>query len=85
MIHVVKEGDTLYGLSQMYHVGVEEIMYRNPYANLYHLQAGDELCIPVGKSGNHREPQALPQGKETWICEIPVGKSERFYKNGGPR
>ena len=63
VIHVVKEGDTLYGLSQMYHVGVEEIMYRNPYANLYHLQAGDELCIPVGKSGNHRRTTGFAAGE----------------------
>ena len=37
------------------------------------------------RAGITEEPQTLPQGKETWICEIPVVKSERFYKNGGPR
>jgi LysM repeat protein len=49
IIHVVEKGDTLYRLSRYYHVSVSEIMYQNPYANIYNLQVGDELCIPVGK------------------------------------
>lgn len=49
LIHVVQKGDTLYTLSQKYHVSVSDIMYQNPYANIYHLQAGDELCIPAGR------------------------------------
>lgn len=50
MIHVIKQGDTLYNLSRQYHVSVSELMYANPYANIYNLQIGDELCIPVGQA-----------------------------------
>lgn len=50
LIHVIQPGDTLYRLSQIYHVSVSEIMYKNPYANVYHLQVGDELCIPSSRS-----------------------------------
>ena len=50
LIHVIQKGDTLYLLSQKYHVSVSDIMYENPYANIYNLQVGDELCIPVSKA-----------------------------------
>ena len=49
LIHVVKEGDTLYKISQYHHVSVTDILLANPYVNVYNLQIGDELCIPVGK------------------------------------
>lgn len=48
-IHVVKQGDTLYKLSQYYHVSVSDILMANPYVNVYNLKIGDELCIPIGK------------------------------------
>lgn len=48
IIHVIEKGDTLYNLGQRYHVSVSRIMYANPYVNIYNLQIGDELCIPVG-------------------------------------
>ena len=46
LIHVVKEGDTLYKISQYHHVSVTDILLANPYVNVYNLQIGDELCIP---------------------------------------
>ena len=46
MIHVVKPGDTLYLLGKKYGVTVSAIMYANPYADVYNLQAGDEILIP---------------------------------------
>lgn len=47
VVHVVQQGDTLYRLGKQYHVSVSSIMYANPYVNIYNLQVGDELCIPV--------------------------------------
>ena len=44
-----KTGDTLYKISQYHHVSVTDILLANPYVNVYNLQIGDELCIPVGK------------------------------------
>ncbi|MCC8081264.1 MAG: LysM domain-containing protein [Lachnospiraceae bacterium] len=49
IIHVIQKGDTLYRLSGQYHVSVFDIMYKNPYANVYNLQVGDEICIPVSR------------------------------------
>lgn len=47
VIHVIQPGDTLYRLAQKYHVSVSAIMCENPFINIYNLQIGDELCIPV--------------------------------------
>ena len=47
IIHVVKEGDTLYKIGKMHGVSVSALMYANPYVNIYNLQMGDELCVPV--------------------------------------
>lgn len=47
IVHVIENGDTLYLLGKKYHVSVTQIMYANPYVNVYNLQVGDELCIPV--------------------------------------
>lgn len=47
VIHVVKKGDTLYKLSKMYKVRLSDIISANPYINVYNMQPGDEVCIPV--------------------------------------
>ena len=69
LIHVIQKGDTLYRLSRKYHVSVADIMYKNPYANIYNLQVGDELCIPVVRTGMAEN----------------VGKDEDFIKTSGLR
>lgn len=51
IIHVVREGDTLYTLGRRYHVPLTQIMYANPFVDIYNLQVGDELCIPVSLRG----------------------------------
>ena len=65
IIHVVKEGDTLYKIGKMHGVSVSALMYANPYVNIYNLQVGDELCVPVynmswnGGEENHG-PEQMP-------------------------
>ena len=49
MVHVIKEGETLYQLSRMYRVPVALILRANPYVDVYNLQVGQEICIPVGR------------------------------------
>ena len=73
IIHVVKEGDTLYKIGKMHGVSVSALMYANPYVNIYNLQVGDELCVPVynmpwntGKEpqsgGSMQQPQNMTGG-----------------------
>lgn len=59
IIHVVKEGDTLYKIGKMHGVSVSALMYANPYVNIYNLQVGDELCVPVYNmsSNGGKEPR----------------------------
>lgn len=74
IIHVVKEGDTLYKIGKMHGVSVSALMYANPYVNIYNLQVGDELCVPVynmswngGKEprtgANAGQPQNMQNGE----------------------
>ena len=56
IIHVVKPGDSLYLIGRRYHVSVTQLMFANPYVDVYNLQIGDELCIPAS-----RQPGEFPQ------------------------
>lgn len=47
MIHIIQEGDTLYSISRKYNVPLSLIFRANPYAEIYNLQVGDEICVPV--------------------------------------
>ncbi len=46
-IHVIEKGDTLYKLSREYGIPLALILMANPYTDIYNLQVGDEVCIPV--------------------------------------
>lgn len=45
--HTIKKGDTLYLISRFYNIPIGEIMAANREVNIYNLQIGDELCIPL--------------------------------------
>ncbi len=47
MIYNIKQGDTLYNISRANNVPLALILRANPYVDIYNLQVGDELCIPV--------------------------------------
>ena len=53
MIHVVKEGDTLYSISKMYRIPLALILRANPYVDIYNLQAGSQICIPMRSTSNN--------------------------------
>lgn len=61
MVHVIEKGDTLYRLGKRYHVSVGQLMFANPFVNVYNLQIGDELCIPI--SIQPRTPEGRMQGE----------------------
>lgn len=47
VIYQVKSGDTLYRIAKMHGIKVRDLMLANPYVDVYQLQVGDELCVPV--------------------------------------
>ncbi len=51
MTHTVKQGETLYSLSRQYNVPLAIILRANPYIDVYNLQTGDTICIPVRSPG----------------------------------
>lgn len=54
IVHTIKRGDTLYQLSRYYNVTINEIMRANANVNVYNLQVGEQICIPV------RNPMPMP-------------------------
>lgn len=47
MTYTIKQGDTLYGISRKYDVPLAMILHANPYADVYRLNVGDTICIPM--------------------------------------
>ena len=47
MLHEIRERDTLYKVSRLYGVTLEDLMEKNPMVDVYNLTIGDKLCIPV--------------------------------------
>ncbi len=47
MVHVIKPGDTLYQLSRYYRIPMAMLLRANPYVDVYNLQVGQEICIPM--------------------------------------
>ena len=47
IIYTIKKGDTLYSISKRYRVPLARILRANPYIDIYNLQIGEQICIPV--------------------------------------
>lgn len=56
----VREGDTLYQISRRYQIPLDRIMQANPYVNVYNLQPGEWICIPMDME---RPKQRMEQEK----------------------
>lgn len=78
VVHTIKRGDTLYLLSRHYNVTINDIMRANANINVYNLQVGDQICIPVrrpnpsipnilGQILNPNQNQGQMQGRPTPI------------------
>lgn len=61
IIHIVQKGDTLYKLARYYGSTVGTIIAQNPFINIYNLQVGSKLCIPIGLNN----AQAMPRNMQT--------------------
>lgn len=47
--YVIVKGDTLYSISKEHNIPLALLIRVNPYVDIYNLQIGDELCIPIIK------------------------------------
>jgi len=68
-IHVVKKGETLYGLSQLYKVPMSEILKDNPFLGSQPPHPGDTLHI----SGVAREVESHPNNRTEAVEQRPGG------------
>ncbi len=71
IIHVIQKGDTLYQLGKRYHVSVGQLMFANPFVDVYNLQIGDELCIPATI-----QPRAVGAGERQQISDDRNGMQQ---------
>ena len=83
ILHIVKAGDTLYKIGKEHGVPVSRIMYANPYVDIYNLQIGDEICVPVMTPRTQQTAPAIQMpAVETpargWQAPPPTPISERY-------
>ncbi len=87
MVHVIKQGETLYQLSRRYRVPLALILRANPYVDVYNLQPGQEICIPVVRSFNGMicmPVQAMPRENENMQGEperMPMDTERSMERN----
>ena len=46
-MYTIQSGDTLYKISGMFGVPLALILRANPFTDIYNLQVGDTICIPM--------------------------------------
>ncbi len=73
MVHVIEKGDTLYQLGKRYHVSVGQLMFANPFVNVYNLQIGDELCKQIAELHGSALQFESQEGKGTIVTVILGG------------
>ena len=71
-IHVIKAGDSLYSISRMHNVPLAMLLRANPYVDVYNLQIGDEICVPVPLPAPGPGPLPLPTPEVTPEGGIPI-------------
>lgn len=84
--HTIVSGETLYGLSQKYHITVRSIMDANPGLSATNFKAGQVIRIPASSAENTLQPaqpteqQAIPGAVESKCREMhKVQRGETVY------
>ena len=67
IMHTVRSGDTLYSISMEHQVSLALLLRANPYVDVYNLQVGETICVPV--RANDR-PVMPPYGRNCSKWEV---------------
>ena len=67
IMHTVRSGDTLYSISMEHQVPLALLLRANPYVDVYNLQVGETICVPV--RANDR-PVMPPYGRNCSKGEV---------------
>lgn len=78
MIHVIKAGENLYQLSRKYRVPLALILRANPYVDVYNLQPGQEICIPMSRPVVPFPGNRPPMPRETTLEERREEREEQL-------
>ena len=66
-MHTVRSGDTLYSISMEHQVPLELLLRANPYVDVYNLQVGETICVPVRAND---QPVMPPYGRNCSKWEV---------------
>lgn len=78
MMYAVKSGDTLYSISMKYNIPLAILLRANPYVDVYNLQVGETICLPMRKEHSCGE-----QGNERSIWERGETAEEVVMESDG--
>lgn len=83
IMHTVRKGDTLYRISRMYGVGLEQVMDANPDVNVYNLSVGSMICVPMAvPAGGMRHLGNSFTGDEAGIESLPPRSEGQMTPQG---
>ncbi len=79
IIHTVKSGETVYGISKAYGISQEKLIEANPSINV-NMRAGDEIVIPV-KQGVYTAPAATATAAtgSKYVTYHTIKRGETLY------
>lgn len=83
VIHKVSAGETLYIISKIYGVRLKDIMEMNPYVNIYNLQVGEEICIPVSDFDDEKNKRYITKQGDDFkkLTQIFDTSIDRIFEN----
>lgn len=80
MTHIVKQGETLYGLAKQYNTRVEDIMRSNPGVSEKNFKAGSKIKIVPGTRNQNLIKEKVQEHKLLSITRYKVKKNDTWSK-----
>ncbi len=73
-IHIVQKGETLYGISRLYGVSINELLLKNPSISRERFVIGAKLIVPKAKARPKTKPirSAEPIARDTIVPVEPI-------------
>ena len=73
--HTIKKGDTLYSLARMYNIPLIMLLKANPFIDVYNMQIGEKVCIPIRCDLVCNEIAASEEAPRTFAYVIMPGET----------
>lgn len=80
ILHEIKNNDTLYKISRLYQIPLNDLIDKNPMIDVYNLKIGDTLCIPV----KHRNYLVKKGDTLDWILD-KFDLDYESFRNANPQ